>query len=213
MEQNKKDLYIIGAGGFGRELELWLRIDPSVDDFKLVGYIDDNLKALEGFKSEYKVLGTVDGYEFNRSDYAVVSIADPCIKESIYKKLKGKVNFYTFIARSALIADPADIGEGSVICPNSIVSANTRMGRFITVNCATQLGHDSVIGDYSSFMASVMIGGESMIGEKAYFGSQSTLVPGRKICKDVKITAGSVVVGNINKPGVYFGNPAKRLFT
>ena len=212
MEQNKKKIFIIGAGGFGRELELWLTADPSVRDFSIAGYIDDNLQALDKYPSAYKILGTIDGYNFEKTDFVALSISDPTIKETIYNRLKGKVEFYTFIAGSAIVADRNNISEGSIICPNAIISSNTKVGKCVTINCGTQLGHDSVIGDYTSFMASVMIAGGATIASRVYFGSQSTLVPGRKICNDVKITAGSVVVGNINKTGVYFGNPAKKLF-
>jgi sugar O-acyltransferase (sialic acid O-acetyltransferase NeuD family) len=213
MEQNKKDLLIIGAGGFGRELELWLQLIPERSrDFKIVGFIDDNLNALNGFPSKYKILGTIDNYNFKKTDYAVISISEPLIKENVFRKLKDRVKLYTFLASGAIIGDVNNIGEGSVICPNTIISANTIIGKCVTVNCGTQLGHDSRIGDFSSFMASVMIGGGSIISERVYFGSQSVLVPGKKVCPDAKISAGSIVIANVNKPGVYFGNPAKLLF-
>jgi sugar O-acyltransferase (sialic acid O-acetyltransferase NeuD family) len=213
MEQNKKDLLIIGAGGFGRELELWLKLIPeAVRDFKIVGYLDDNLNALNGFPSKYKIIGTIDNYNFKETDYAVISISEPLIKENVFKRLENRVKLYTFIASSAIIEDIDNIGEGSVICPNTIISVNTVVGKCVTVNCGTQLGHDSKIGNFSSFMASVMIGGGVIISDRVYFGSQSTLVPGKKVCSDAKISAGSIVIANLNKPGVYFGNPAKLLF-
>ena len=214
MAQNRKNLFIIGAGGLGRELELWLKLIPeSSRDFKVIGFIDDNLNALDGFPSSYKILGTIDSFVFKKTDYAVISIADPLIKECIYERLMDRVKLYTFIANSAIIEDYKNIGEGSVICPNAIVSTNAGIGNCVTVNCGTQLGHDSVIGNFSSFMANVMIGGEVIIGNRVYFGSQSALVPRKKICDDVKITAGSIVICNIKKTGVYFGNPAKFLFS
>jgi sugar O-acyltransferase (sialic acid O-acetyltransferase NeuD family) len=213
MGQNKKNLYIVGAGGFGRELELWLRQVPENSrDFKIIGYLDDNLHALDGFQGFYKIFGKIDEFDFKRTDYAVISISDPSIKENVYNLLANKVKLYTFIAYNAIVGDRKNIGEGSVICPNTIVSANAVVGKCVTVNCGTQLGHDSKTGDFSSFMANVMIGGEVTIGNKVYFGSQSTLVPGKKICNDVKISAGSIVIRSINKSGVYFGNPAKLLF-
>ena len=213
MEQNRKNLFIIGAGGFGRELELWLSIVPETKrDFKIIGYIDDNLNTLDGFKSSFKILGTIDSFVFNKNDYAVISIADPLTKELVYNRIKGRVNLYTFIANSAIVGDILTIGEGSVICPNVIVSTNVTVGKCVTVNCGTQLGHDSKIGNFSSFMANVMIGGETSISDKVYFGSQSALVPRKKICGNVKITAGGIVIGNINKQGIYYGNPAKFLY-
>ena len=160
----------------------------------------------------YKIRGTIDEFDFNRTDYVVISISDPVIKEKVYHRLKEKVNIYTFIAYTAIVGDPRNIGEGSVICPNSIISSNVIVGKCVTVNCGSQLGHDSRIGDFSSFMANVMIGGTATIAKRVYFGSQSALVPGKKICDDVKISAGSIVIRNITKKGVYFGNPAKLFF-
>jgi sugar O-acyltransferase (sialic acid O-acetyltransferase NeuD family) len=213
MELNKKDLFIVGAGGLGRELELWLKLVPDSDkDFRVVGFIDDNLKALESFSNSKSILGTIDVYPFKSNDYAIISIADPLIKENVYNRLKTRVRLYTFIAHSAIVGDPNNIGEGSIVCPNAIVSTNAKLGNCVTVNCGTQIGHDSIIGDFSAFMASVMIGGEVTIGKRVYFGSQSCLVPRKKVCDDVKISAGSIVIGNIKKSGVYFGNPAKLLF-
>ena len=46
------------------------------------------------------------------------------------------------------------------------------------------------------------------IGNNVLIGSNSTILP-VTICDNVVIGAGAVVTKNINKPGVYFGNPAK----
>jgi sugar O-acyltransferase (sialic acid O-acetyltransferase NeuD family) len=214
MEQDKKNVYIIGAGGFGRELELWSRCIPeNIRDHRIIGFLDDNLNALDGYPSAYKVLGKIDDFEFRSTDFALISIADTIIKQDIFNRLAGRVRIYTFIAHSAIVADLKKIGQGSVICPNAIVSTNVEIGKCVTVNCGTQLGHDCVVGDYSSFMANVMIGGEALIGRGVYFGSQSALVPRKKICDSTKISAGSIVINSIKKPGVYFGNPAKLLFS
>lgn len=48
------------------------------------------------------------------------------------------------------------------------------------------------------------------IGDRVSIGSNSTLLP-VNICSDVVIGAGSVVTKDINIPGTYCGNPAKRL--
>lgn len=48
------------------------------------------------------------------------------------------------------------------------------------------------------------------IGNNVAIGSNATILP-VTICNNVVIGAGSVVTKNINKPGVYAGNPAKFL--
>ena len=51
---------------------------------------------------------------------------------------------------------------------------------------------------------------KTTIGNNVYFGSNSTILP-VSICDNVVIGAGAVVTKNITVPGVYAGNPAKKL--
>ena len=48
------------------------------------------------------------------------------------------------------------------------------------------------------------------IGNRVSIGSNATILP-VTICDDVVIGAGSVVTHDIHKPGIYAGNPAKKL--
>lgn len=50
----------------------------------------------------------------------------------------------------------------------------------------------------------------TLIGDKVSIGSNATLLP-VNICNDVVIGAGSVVTRDISEPGIYLGNPAKKL--
>lgn len=51
---------------------------------------------------------------------------------------------------------------------------------------------------------------ETKIGNHVSIGSNSTILP-VSICDFVVIGAGSVVTKNINEPGIYAGNPARKL--
>jgi acetyltransferase-like isoleucine patch superfamily enzyme len=52
--------------------------------------------------------------------------------------------------------------------------------------------------------------GETRIGNRVSIGSNATLLP-VTICDNVVIGAGAVVTKNITEPGVYAGNPAKKM--
>ena len=52
----------------------------------------------------------------------------------------------------------------------------------------------------------------TVIGNRVSIGSNATIMP-VTICDDVVIGAGSVVTKNIDKPGIYVGNPARWLRT
>jgi acetyltransferase-like isoleucine patch superfamily enzyme len=50
----------------------------------------------------------------------------------------------------------------------------------------------------------------TVIGDRVSIGTNATVLP-VKICSDVVIGAGAVVTKNIDDPGTYAGNPARKL--
>ena len=50
-----------------------------------------------------------------------------------------------------------------------------------------------------------------VIGDRVLIGSQSCIREGIEVCSDAIIGMGAVVVKDIKEPGVYVGNPAKRI--
>jgi len=51
---------------------------------------------------------------------------------------------------------------------------------------------------------------KTVIGNQVSIGSNATILP-VKICNRVVIGAGAVVTRNIAEPGVYAGNPARKI--
>jgi sugar O-acyltransferase (sialic acid O-acetyltransferase NeuD family) len=212
--KKKRRLFIIGAGNFGRVLENWLSlIEPPSRDWKLTGYLHHcrGNSPLDGFPTDLSIVGDWHDFNFRDSDLCVMGTSDPTWKERVYESLKDKVRFYTFI-------DPAagfnprfvDIGEGSVICRNSVIACNVQIGRFVTVCMGSQIGHDVVIGNFTSLMASVDISGHAKVGESVFLGSKAVVTPHKSICSDAKVGAGSIVIRSIkDNKKTYFGNPAK----
>lgn len=210
--ENKKRLFIIGAGGFGRELELYLdKIKEEERDWQLTGYLDDNLNALDNYPSNYKVVGDINSFSFKEDDLVVLAIANPDVKEQIYNSLKDKVQFYTFIDQSALVGEFVEVGEGSIICPNCIVTTNVKLGRFTILNIGTQIGHDVCLKDYCSLMPNVDIGGNCEIEDKVFIGTNSTVIPAKRIKEKSVLGAGAIVVKDLAESGTYVGNPAKMI--
>lgn len=208
--QNKKNLYIIGAGDFGREMESLLELIPrNQRDWEIAGYLDDNLDALIGLFSDYKILNKIDDHQFYETDIAVLTIVDPSLKEKIYLRLKNKVKFNTYIFPNVIVFKSCNFGEGSIIAANGVISNNVVLGTCVTINEGSQIGHDTTIGDFSSLMSSVDIGGRCRIGKGVYCGTGAVIIPGREIGEKARIGAGSVVIRNVKNGSHVFGNPAK----
>lgn len=204
-----KRLFILGASDFGRDLETYIDSMPlEKADWRIAGFLDDNVKALDGYRSDYQVLARIRDFQFKRGDLALLAIADPGQKRELYGLLKNKVGFLTYIAPDAFIGKYVTIGEGSVICPRAFIGPSVEIGRAVTINGGTKLGHDVTVGDYSSLMVDITVGGHSEIGEGAYIGSGATIIPSRKIRDRARVGAGSVVIRNVAEGQSVFGNPA-----
>lgn len=209
--QDKSNIIIIGAGGLGREIETWLLVENIISRYKILGYLDDNAKALDNYPSDFKIIGKPLTYAFAQNDVAVMAIADPRTKEFIVKELKNKVKFYTFISKYSTIGKFNHIGQGSIILPHSIISTNVSISEFVIINVGTQIGHDVKIGTFSSLMANIDIGGNCAIENNVYIGTGATIIPSIIIGKNAKVGAGSTVIRNVKDNTSVFGIPAVKI--
>jgi sugar O-acyltransferase (sialic acid O-acetyltransferase NeuD family) len=206
----KRDLYIVGAGDFGRELESHLdRVPESERAWRIAGYLDDNPAALEGYPSDYGIVGSIGDFQFQSSDLAIVAIATPGAKRRVIEGVRGRVEFLTFVSPDAIIGKFVKIGTGCIIGPHVIVGTNVILGDAVFINSGSMIGHDVTIGSFSSFMANNNIAGRCRIGEAAYFASTVTVIPGRSICDGAFIGVGSVVIRNVKERRTVYGNPAR----
>lgn len=209
----QKRLFIIGAGGFGRELEGYLKEVPDnvEKEYELIGYLDDNPDALHGKYSEYKVVGNITSYPLEKKDLVLLAIADIPTKIRIYNLLKDKVSFFSFISRDTSIGPNVKIGEGAIVCPGVKLGTDMQLGKMVSLNVDTIIGHDAKIGDFCSFMPNVDIGGGTIVGDNVFMGTKATVAPRLKITSETYLGIGSVSIKDTLEPGTYFGNPARRM--
>lgn len=209
---DKKKFCIIGTGGFGQETLTCLIDVISTTELKIeavaVFMIDD-----ESYEAS-KIMGipVIKDSEFIAKDYkVVVAVGEPQLRKKIIKKLPPETEFATIIHPSAIISDWVEIGEGSIITAGTILTCNIKIGKHAHLNLYTTIGHDCIIGDYFTTAPATNISGNCEFGECVYFGTNSSTRQGIKICDNVTIGMGGIVVKNINEEGIYIGNPVKKL--
>lgn len=205
-----KDIIIIGAGGFGREVA-WLieDINKINEEWNIVGFVDDNSNAKDENLNGYELLGDID-WLMSQSYYVVSAIGNPSVNKKIMDKLVTSKNKYaTLIHPSVICSDTSSIGEGSIICAGNIITVNATIGKHVIINLDSTIGHDATINDYTVILPSVNVSGHVVLEKGVSVGTGSAIIQGLTIGENTIIGAGSVVVKDLPANCTAVGSPAK----
>lgn len=207
-----KDIAIYGAGGFGREVAMLVeQINQHTPSWNLTGFYDDGLVAGTAVYG-YKVLGGLPDLNNTGKELSlVIGIADPEIKKKIITQISNPYISYPVLFHPTALAGQKDvrIGEGSIITAGAILTVNIHIGVHVIINLSCTIGHDAVIGDYSSLMPAVNISGEVEIGEGVFIGTGANIINQLKVGAATIIGAGAVVTESLPAHCTAVGVPAK----
>ena len=207
----KKPLILVGGGGHCKSV---LEAAESAG-YSILGVLDMPEEVGKEILST-KVIGTDDDIPtyVDKAEFVITVgfIKNPTIRIKLYNKIKeagGKLA--TVVASTAYVSKYAEIGEGTVVLHQAYVNARAKVRKNVILNTATNIEHDVVIGDHCHISTGTMVNGEAQIGDATFIGSQSVVNQCVKICGGVVVASGSVVHKDIKEPGIYAGNPIKRI--
>lgn len=209
---DEKIICIVGTGGFARET-LSCLIDGIASTGLKIEKIAVFMETDDAY-NETKIMGVsvIKESEFVVDNYnVVVAIGDPIQRKKVVESFPITTNFITIIHPTAIISNWVKIGKGSIITAGTILTCNINIGKHAHINLQTTIGHDCNIGNYFTTAPNVNISGDCRFGDCVYFGTNSAIRQGIKICNNVVIGMGGIVVKNIENEGVYIGNPVKLL--
>lgn len=209
-----KEIVIIGAGNFGREVA-WLieDINKSRPSYIVLGYLDDTPEKQGETINGYKVLGPVSSLlelVENHTACAVIAIQNSEARERICENFPDFSNWETLIHPSVNRSDTSKTGRGSIICAGVNISVNAVIGDQCIVNIGSVIENDCMIEDYVSIMCKSVIGSKSHLMRHSYIGSNSSVTNGKKIGIKAQVGPGSVVIGDVPDMTTVIGVPAKR---
>lgn len=212
MQIDSARVILVGGGAFGRELISWAEHGALEDAAQITGFLDENPAVLDGFGYALEYLGHIDHFQPRAGDRLVMAIGDPGHKRRIAQMLKSRgAQFARLVHPSAIVARTAQLGEGVVLCPQAVVSANARIGDLVAINSFSGVGHDVVLGAYSTLSAQVDLTGRVMVGEGCFFGSGARVAPNVTIGAGARIGAGATILRKVPEGAVMYSMPARRL--
>lgn len=205
-------IIIVGASGFGREMIRYIedinRIKPT---WEILGFLDDNPKALDGYKCDYSVIGSIAGWEPKDDEWFVCALAFPEVKKKVITSLLDRgARFATIIHPQSMIDKYAEIGKGVVITSSCVLSSNTVIGDYASI-LGSSIAHDVSIGRWTTLSGRCSLNGHVTVGESVYMGCGALVAPSKKIGDNATVGIGSVVISNVKPGTTVFGNPAKKV--
>jgi sugar O-acyltransferase (sialic acid O-acetyltransferase NeuD family) len=213
-----QEIAVYGAGGFGREVA-WLiqSCNRETERFRVVCFVDDNPAMHGEVLNDIPVMG-LDAVRRQYPSAKVISaIGNPQIRQTVMERVASLgLGTTAIIHPNVECSQWVEIGEGAVICAGNILTTNIQLGLQVQINLDCTIGHDVIMGDYTTLAPGVHVSGWVHFGRRVYVGTGAVIINGTRdnpltIGDDAVIGAGACVTRPV-PPGVtVVGVPAKPL--
>lgn len=204
-----KDLIIIGGGGFAKEV-IWLANDCNR---KVKGVLDDSVQTHNTQVQGATVLGGVSTWMNYKDCEFIIAIGSPRTRQKVLDKMLtfGEPDFATLIHPSVRLSNTVSIGEGSIICAGSILTADISLGKHNILNLNVTVGHECEFADYVTIAPMVAVSGNVKLHHLVEVGTGAVIRQGLNLDEGSMLGMGGILTKNIPERMIYAGNPAKKL--
>lgn len=208
-------LFIVGAGGFGREVHEYARDAGRARDgsaLTVVGFLDDNLDALAGHDVGASVVARIDDVVPATDDRFLLAVGSPNLRRRIAERLAARgARFVTIIHPTAWVAREATIGQGTIVGPLSYVGPGACLGEHVLVNPQVAVAHDVAASSYVVFSPLSAANGAVVLEEGAFLGTHAIVLPGCRVGAWSYVGAGALVRHDVAPGARVVGVPARSL--
>lgn len=201
-------IYIIGAGGFAREvLNIFTDLERDKD---LAGFLEDDCKRAGTLLNGKKIddISILDKMEPDSIELSC-GIGTPLRRGIIGRTKNMGFKYVKAIHPSVIDSKWVEYSEGCIICAGTKLTTQISIGEYSIVNLNCTIGHDVKIGMYSTLSPGVHVSGRVTVGDGCFVGSGAVIVENVTIGNNSFIGAGSVVTRDVPENVLALGSPAK----
>lgn len=140
----------------------------------------------------------------------LICVGDPAARYRLFHEHDGRFSRWaTVIHPTAAIMPSAQVGEGTIVAPNTYIGPLAKIGPNVLINVGASVGHDAEIGHSSVICPQAAINGFAACGVGTFIGAAATMNPSSSLGPFSKLSAGSVFSGKVAEGFLLHGNPAK----
>ena len=205
-------MLVIGAKGFAKEV---LEICQQNVTTKNISFYDDiNHVIGDLLFGQFPILHSFDEAKMYFENYDkrfTLGIGNPKLRKELAEKFRSIGGILT-----STISNSVEIGNFQVEISNGVnilggvkISNNVQIGEGSLIYYNAILTHDVVIGNYVEISPGVILLGRSKIKDNCQIGAGAIVLPDVIISENTVIGAGAVVTKNVPKNSVVVGIPGK----
>lgn len=200
-------LWLVGAGGFGREVAAWAADSTSS---RRLAFVDDNA-ASTARTVRLPLDGTVDDLATATGGSYAITIGCSDTRQRIATTLDAAAARPERLLHPTLaLHESIDVDRGAILCRGVTPTVDIRIGRHAIINLNVTIGHDAVISDFATLHPGVHVSGNAVVGTGAEIGTGAVLLPGVVVGDGARVGAGAVVTGDVPEGTTVVGVPARR---
>ncbi len=205
-----RDLYIVGAGGHGREIldvvEAINAVEPTWDFKGFVANDPGDAAVLD--RRRTRVTLTSEELAETGAPF-VLAIGDGAVRRRLDCGVLAGGESPPLVHPTSIVAPGADLADGVFVPAGCEVGESVEIGRHSTLNINVEIGRRSRLSDYATVSPGCVIGPRAQIGEAAFLGIGASVVSGTTVGAGARIGAGAVVEANVDPGSTVVGIPAR----
>lgn len=213
----KDKLILIGGGGHCKSC---IDVVQAEGRFDIAGIVESPGYHVphDGYQvSGYPVIGTDDDLpelikKYKNALITVGQIRNPNVRIKQYAlilELGGVLP--VIVSPNAYVSRNALIGAGTIVMHHAIVNTGAAVGVNCILNTGCLIEHEATVGDHCHVSTYAILNGQCHAGNRVFIGSRTVLANNVDIPDDTLVSAGSVVLRSLDKPGTYIGHPLRKI--
>jgi sugar O-acyltransferase (sialic acid O-acetyltransferase NeuD family) len=206
------EIVVIGGGGHAKVLISLLK----KLGWEILGYTDEHdrssILGMPYLGDDSVLPGVLSSHRYCSAVIGLGKIDASSARVQLQREIRALgFDSPVVISPRAVVNEETELGVGTAVFDGAVVNSGTVTGGHCIVNTNSTVEHDCRLGENVHIAPGATVSGGVTIGDDCMIGAGSIVVQGVTVCPGCLVGAGATVVAGIDIPGVYVGNPARRI--